>query len=63
MASANPLKVWGLKGGGYTAARQLWKHDMISQDEISWRSAMHLGAYCEWFDYISSMPRPIGAII
>jgi len=50
MANANPLKIWGLKGG-YTAARQIWKHDTISQDDISWRSAMHLGAYVEWFDY------------
>jgi hypothetical protein len=50
MASAGPLKSWGFKGG-YTAAQQIWQHERISQDEISWRSGIHLGAYAEWFDY------------
>jgi hypothetical protein len=50
MANANPLKIWGFKGG-YTAAQQIWQHERISQDEISWRSGIHLGAYAEWFDY------------
>jgi hypothetical protein len=49
-ANAIPLKSWGFKGG-YTGARQIWRHERISQDEISWRSGYHLGAYAEWFDY------------
>jgi hypothetical protein len=50
MANAVPLKSWGFKGG-YTAARQIWQHEMISKDDISWRSGIHLGAFAEWFDY------------
>jgi hypothetical protein len=50
MANAIPLKSWGLKGG-YTAAQQIWQHEWISGDEISWRSGIHIGAYGEWFDY------------
>ena len=50
MANGMPLKSWGFKGG-YTAAPQIWQHDWISEDEISWRSGIHVSAYAEWFDH------------
>ena len=47
---SSPLKHYGIRVG-YTSARQIWKNDLVHQDDISWRSGVNVGVFTEWFNY------------
>lgn len=44
------IEQWGVKLG-YASSTQIWEHELIDQDDMSWRSGITASIYTQFFNY------------